>query len=113
MLESSPVNSSFADHQALSTVLDGLSNQILRLRQHVEVIRSQPADDVKAGKHQTFGGDDLSPAQKERIAKVVEMEKQRKTVPLDHSLVLIKHLVQVKTENLELESYVKEMQAKL
>jgi len=44
---------------------------------------------------------------------VVEMEKQRKTVPLDHSLVLIKHLVQVKTENLELESYVKEMQAKL
>ena len=43
----------------------------------------------------------------------MQVEKQKKTVPLDHALVLVKHLVQVKTENLELESYIKEMQAKM
>ena len=40
-------------------------------------------------------------------------EKQKKTVPLDHAIVLVKHLVQIKTENYELEGYIKEMQAKL
>jgi len=34
-------------------------------------------------------------------------------VPLEHALSLVKHLVQMKTTNLELEAYVKEMQAKL
>lgn len=34
-------------------------------------------------------------------------------MPLEHALNLVKHLVQMKTTNLELEAYVKEMQAKL
>ena len=34
-------------------------------------------------------------------------------MPLDHAIVLVKHLVQVKTENLELENYIREMQAKM
>lgn len=34
-------------------------------------------------------------------------------MPLEHALSLVKHLVQMKTTNLELEAYVKEMQAKL
>ena len=85
----------------------------MRLRQNVEMIRTQPADEDKAGKHQTFGPGGLTPVQKERIAKLVQTEKQRKTVPLDHTLVLVKHLVKMKTENLELESYIKEMKAKM
>ena len=31
-LESAPVNSAYADHQALGIVLDSLSSQIMRLR---------------------------------------------------------------------------------
>ena len=50
VLECTPVNSAFADHQSLSIVLDAISSQVLRLRQHVEVIKTQPADDA-AGKH--------------------------------------------------------------
>ena len=51
-LESAPVNSALADHQSLGVVLDALSNQVRRLRQNVEVIKNQPADDH----HETFGG---------------------------------------------------------
>ena len=32
---------------------------------------------------------------------------------MDHAIVLVKHMVQTKTENLELENYIKEMQAKM
>ena len=32
---------------------------------------------------------------------------------LEHALVLVKHLTQMKTTNLELETHVKELQAKL
>jgi hypothetical protein len=34
-------------------------------------------------------------------------------VPLEHALVLVKHLVEMKTTNMELEIYVKEMQVKM
>jgi len=34
-------------------------------------------------------------------------------VPLEHALVLVKHLVQMKTTNMELETYVREMQVKM
>ena len=34
-------------------------------------------------------------------------------MPLDHAIVLVKHLVQMKTENYELEGYIREMQAKM
>ena len=32
---------------------------------------------------------------------------------MDHAIVLVKHLVKMKTENYELESYIKEMKAKM
>ena len=34
-------------------------------------------------------------------------------MPLDHAIVLVKHLVQMKTENYELEAYIRDMQAKM
>ena len=34
-------------------------------------------------------------------------------MPLDHAIVLVKHLVKMKTENYELENYIKEMKAKM
>ena len=109
--ECGAVKSNFADDQSLKTVLDGLANQLVRLRQHVEVIKHQPADQMQ---HQTFGGGQkLTKQQQERITSVVQTEKQKKSVPLDHAIVLVKHLVKMKTENYELETYIKEMKAKM
>ena len=69
------------------------------------MIKSQPSD--KALKHQTFGkedGQNLSSDQLERIAQIICRAKGDKSVPLDHALVLTKHLVEVKTQNMNLES---------
>ena len=112
--ETATVNSQIADHQSLIAVLDGLSSQILRVRQHIDMIKSQPLD--KAQKHQTFGmdeGQNLSSDQMERIAQVIGRHKADKSVPLDHALVLTKHLVEVKTQNMNLETQILELQAKL
>jgi len=56
-LESAPVNSAFADQKSLGVVLDALSNQVMRLRQHIEVIKTQPTDDPA---RETFGGVELT-----------------------------------------------------
>ena len=110
--ENAAVNSQIADHQSLISVLDGLSSQILRVRQHVDMIKSQPLD--KAQKHQTFGPDEnLSSDQLERIAQIIGRHKGEKSVPLDHALVLTKHLVEVKTQNMSLETQILELQAQL
>ena len=57
-LESAPLDKDLCDERSLGQVLDGLSSQVLRLRQHCEIIRSTPTQDLK---HQTFGGSNLSP----------------------------------------------------
>ena len=46
------MKSNFADDQSLKTVLDALANQLVRLRQHVEVIKHQPSDQMQ---RETFG----------------------------------------------------------
>lgn len=45
------MTSSYADHTSLVTVLDGLSNQIVRLRSEVTALVCTTKDH----KHQTFG----------------------------------------------------------
>ena len=41
------------------------------------------------------------------------MQKQEKTVALDHALVLVQHLLKAQTTNMELTNSLKEMQAKM
>ncbi len=65
-------------------------------------------------KHTTFGGEEtLSPEQKAQVDQLVNKAKQERSVPLDHALVLVKHLMQARSANMELETYINEMQAKL
>ena len=69
---------------------------------------------MKSMKHTTFGGEEsLTEEQKSKIDVLVGKARQERSVPLDHALVLVKHLMQTRLANMELETYIKEMQAKL
>ena len=109
-----PVNSRRVNHASLMTVLHNLSSHILQIRQNVEAVQSEADDNIrqssnKAGRQ----NEQVVQQQKARVAEVLRQQKQEKLVPIDHALVLVKHLVHLKTANLELETYIKEMQVKM
>ena len=70
------------------------------------MVKSQP--DVT---RETFGSSSISPQVQAKIIQVVDKHKKNPTVPLEHAIVLVKHLIKTKTANLELENQIKEMQA--
>ena len=66
---------------------------------------------MKTMKHTTFGGgeENLTADQRTKIDLLVGKARQDRSVPLDHALVLVKHLMQTRLSNMELETYIKEM----
>ena len=99
------MTSSYADHTSLVTVLDGLSNQIVRLRSEVTALVCTSKDH----KHQTFGQANFTQEQKQRAQAAIHIQKQEKSVALDHALVLVQHLLKAETVNMELKNSLREM----
>lgn len=58
-------------------------------------------------------GDNLTPNQKVKVDSFILAQKQKKVVPLQHALVLVQHLVDMKNRNIELETTVKDLEARL
>ena len=68
--------------------------------------------DGVATDRETFGpGFSLSPQQRAQVAETLKMKRQEKTVPLEHAIVLVKHLLKAQTVNMELDNHIKELQA--
>ena len=49
----------------------------------------------------------------EELAELLEIERDQQVVPLDHALVLVKHMMRQKTKNLALHAHIKNMEALL
>ena len=66
----------------------GLESQINRVRQHIDDVKTTPGQSTSSGE-----GNDVTSSKRMQISQVVQAYRDRATVPLDHAIVLVKHLV--------------------
>ena len=120
-MSSSFINPSLTDSQStqsddqLTSVMSKLMTMISGLKAQIQV---KVADIQKANAvHATFGnhqnGKQLSLQQKDEVAGLFDQLRAEQNVPLDHILVVIKHVLHVKTQNLAMQAHLKNMEALL
>ena len=97
------------DHHTLCEVLDGLADQISGIRRKVDIIKTTAQDSSM----KNFTPGDLTPQQASQIMELMNAKKRERSVAFADALILVRHLVGMKTVNLEQACYIKEMQAKL
>lgn len=99
--------------KSLHTVLDLLEDQIQEANDKIESAIATDITASNSSKKVVSFNESFTPQQKDKIQGLIRAEKEKKSVPLQYALVLVQHLVEMKNRNLELETNVRELEAKL
>lgn len=103
-------NSNVVDHSSFVTVVNNAQACLRQIEAEVEAFKRSSQNGKQ---HASFGNagapSHLSSQEKDHIASLIKERKQERVIPLDHILVVLRHMLQVKAEYMEMSNYVKEM----